>query len=283
MFRKQKSKIKYFFQVFLLVSISLLFVSPALANQITISSVLKLINQDRAKNGQLALEKNDKLTKVAQDKLNDMIAHHYFAHTSPSGISPWHWYKKNKYDYQYAGENLAINFLTVEKQNKAWMASPEHQKNILSEHYLQTGIAIGAGIVNGQMSIITVEEFGALFGAKPTISNQVVFSVNQKANLLNQKNKAIPQVLAVKDKMPNNLKINNNSYLKNSKSLSLETRVKEKISQHKIAIFNFISGLFMSIFSISIILLPLVFLSVATEKIIVMNQENKQRQSLKEV
>jgi uncharacterized protein YkwD len=43
-------------------------------------------------------------------KANDMATLSYFAHTSPSGLTPWHWFAKANYVFSYAGENLAIDF-----------------------------------------------------------------------------------------------------------------------------------------------------------------------------
>ena len=94
-----------------------------------------------------------------------MIKNDYFAHTSPQGISPWYWYDKDNYDYKYAGENLAINFLKAEDQQKAWMDSPTHRKNIFNPNYQEIGVAVAAGEINNQTAIITVQEFGTLSGA----------------------------------------------------------------------------------------------------------------------
>jgi hypothetical protein len=141
------------------------FSGTALASEINREKVIELVNVARVTQGDFPLAENAKLDRVAEDKLNDMITKGYFAHTSPKGVTPWFWYSKNNYDYKYAGENLAINFLSAEDEQKAWMESPLHRKNILNSNYREIGVAVGAGEINGRMSIIAVQEFGTLAGA----------------------------------------------------------------------------------------------------------------------
>ena len=61
-------------------------------------------------------------------KAQDMATLGYFAHVSPDGKTPWYWIEKVGYDYQYAGENLAINFSDSKDVTNAWMASPLHKE-----------------------------------------------------------------------------------------------------------------------------------------------------------
>lgn len=135
--------------------------SIAFASEINSDSIIKLVNQSRTENSVSLLEENKTLDKVAQDKLNDMIKNNYFAHTSPAGITPWHWFDENKYDYRYAGENLALGFSSVENEHKAWMDSPTHKKNILNPNYKEIGVAVGKGTIDGSLVIIAVQEFGS--------------------------------------------------------------------------------------------------------------------------
>ena len=93
----------------------------AFASGITSENVIELVNKSRIKEGLKALVENGKLSAAARDKANDMAKKDYFAHTSPSGATPWYWLKKNEYDYKYAGENLAINFESAEQQKEEWM------------------------------------------------------------------------------------------------------------------------------------------------------------------
>jgi hypothetical protein len=136
------------------------YVSIANASEITPSKVIELVNQDRVSQGFQPLQVNDALTQAAQDKADNMMKDGYFAHTSPTGITPWYWIQKSGYDYRFAGENLAIHFTDAEGQEKAWMASIKHRDNILSPKYQDIGVAIGNTVQNGQTTIIAVQMFG---------------------------------------------------------------------------------------------------------------------------
>lgn len=144
-----------------LMLLSVFFTSFVQASDITADMVIKLTNKAREKAGVAVLVKNDLLQKAAEQKAQDMIDKDYFAHVSPQGKSPWDWIQGVGYDYQYAGENLAINFTNAEDEQEAWMKSPLHQKNILNSNYEEIGVAVEQGVINGQKTILTVQEFGA--------------------------------------------------------------------------------------------------------------------------
>jgi hypothetical protein len=133
----------------------------ALASEITPAAVIKLVNDSRVSSGITELKENKKLDQVAKDKVQDMITYKYFSHNSPSGATPWDWFEKNKYNYKYAGENLAMDFYSAEKQHQAWMDSATHRKNILNPAYLEIGVAVSQGMINGHIATITVQMFGA--------------------------------------------------------------------------------------------------------------------------
>jgi len=157
-------------------------ISKVYAAEINEQSVVKLINESRMTAGLDVIVSDNTLNKVAADKLEDMIKNNYFAHTSPKGLTPWNWYEKEGYDYKFAGENLAINFLTAESQHKAWMASPTHRKNIMNPLFRDVGVAVGAGEINGQMAIITVQEFGTLYSEANEVSDSAPAVPNGKSS-----------------------------------------------------------------------------------------------------
>lgn len=180
-------------------------VSPALASEINADNVIKYVNAAREKEGLDDLKVSEKLTEVATAKVNDMVAQHYFAHTSPAGLNPWHWYELKGYDYKYAGENLAINFTTAEAEQAAWMNSPTHKKNILNINYSEIGVAVAAGEVNGEMGIIAVQEFGTL--AHPGAGNAEKNFAPVKDKALPDTSKFVPTVLSTgSQKINENLK-----------------------------------------------------------------------------
>lgn len=155
----------------------------AQASDITAEMVIKLTNKARQSAGVAELKKNDLLTKAAQQKAEDMLDKDYFAHVSPQGKSPWDFIEGAGYDYHFAGENLAINFTNSEEQQKAWMESELHRKNILNPEYEEIGVAVRSGKIDGEKTIVTVQEFGTqmpgVVGEK-VVAKKVVAGESQK-------------------------------------------------------------------------------------------------------
>lgn len=119
--------------------------------------VLELINYDRRINGLSELTLDPTLNLAALAKAQDMVSNNYFAHTSPEGTAPWHWFKALGYEYAYAGENLAQGFTDAHELQESLMASPSHRANLLSPFYSQLGLAV---VQVGKSSIV-VEMFGS--------------------------------------------------------------------------------------------------------------------------
>ena len=84
----------------------------------------------------------------------------YFAHESPTGVTPWFWFKEAGYTFLYAGENLAINFTESSDVENAWMASPKHKENILNANFREIGIATVDGVYNNNPTTFVVQMFG---------------------------------------------------------------------------------------------------------------------------
>ena len=127
------------------------------ATNISHSGLLSGTNSERAANGLASLSSNSQLNTAAQNKAADMAANDYWAHTSPSGVTPWYWITASGYKYQTAGENLAYGFLTSSETIAGWMASPGHRANILNASFTE----VGFGFVNvenyqgnGQQTIV---------------------------------------------------------------------------------------------------------------------------------
>lgn len=106
------------------------------------------------------LKENPTLDRAASQKLQDMINGQYFAHTSPSGILPWHWFDTNDYKYVYAGENLAIGFLTAEGTVDAWENSPSHRQNLLNPNFKEIGVAVAPATIQNSEGFLVVQLFG---------------------------------------------------------------------------------------------------------------------------
>lgn len=127
------------------------------------AALSSLTNNDRITKGLGHLEYDSLLTKAAQEKANDMAIHGYFAHVSPTGKTPWFWLDQMGYKYDYAGENLAVNFIDSQDVETAWMNSPSHRDNILKKEYTKSGIAVAQGMYQGQEVTFVVQLF-----AKPS-------------------------------------------------------------------------------------------------------------------
>lgn len=153
---KQKSIASLFVILLVFAGYSL----PVLASDITPDRVVELVNGSRVNGGLRALRVDDRLTLAAQMKLDDMFEKGYFSHTSPDGTTPWVWVEKSGYDYTHAGENLAIHFVSAEKEHEAWMKSPTHRRNILSDEYADIGVAVGQGTLEGVKTTVAVQFFG---------------------------------------------------------------------------------------------------------------------------
>ncbi len=116
------------------------------------------------------LKENPVLDQAASQKLQDMITNQYFAHTSPLGISPWRWIEVNNYGYVYAGENLAIGFLTAKDAVDAWENSPSHRANLANPNFKEIGVAVAPAKIQNSEGFLVVQLFGTPKPAKPAVA-----------------------------------------------------------------------------------------------------------------
>lgn len=107
--------------------------------------VLKLVNQERAKQGLKALTLSPELTNVATIKAKDMRDKGYFDHTSPTYGSPFDMMKRFGIQYSSAGENIAAGQKTSQEVMNSWLNSSGHRANILNKDYEQLGVGYVEG------------------------------------------------------------------------------------------------------------------------------------------
>lgn len=131
-----------------------------ISSDITLDQLLKATNEKRQQNSLPPLRLNPQLNSAAEKKAEDMFTYNYWAHISPKGVTPWVFIKEAGYSYVYAGENLAKGFSSAQDAVDAWMASPDHRENELSQNYQDVGFAVKTGKLNGEETIVIVEEFG---------------------------------------------------------------------------------------------------------------------------
>ncbi len=145
--------------------------------------ILDLTNDARTSNNQKVLTRNPVLDEVAKLKAEDMARLGYFAHNSPTGVTPWHWFDKVGYVFKYAGENLAINFTESTDVEKAWLDSPTHRANILNSHFTEIGIATIDAIYQGIPTTFVVQSFGTpAYPKKEPVFKDLKTASNSKAN-----------------------------------------------------------------------------------------------------
>lgn len=253
----QTTKTKYLIQSAVIAVVFMFFSSMAQASEITPDNIIKYVNLARASQGVDSLIINDKLMKVAQDKLNDMLNNKYFAHTSPTGVNPWYWFQHENYDYHFAGENLAINFVSAEGEQAAWMASPMHKKNILDSNFQEIGVAVGKQEVDGQTSIIAVQEFGTTFAGARTGDRN--FSPLGKKQIIEENNQLVPQVLSVKN------------------VAEPKTGLAEWFGNNKIEIMDMSVMIVAMLFILSTAIMAGAFLSVALDNLVAILETKKQK------
>jgi uncharacterized protein YkwD len=138
------------------------------------AATLCLINQERARNDELPLRLNADLQEAANEHSREMVEKDYFAHVSPSGMTPLERVRATGYipspqDGYTIGENIAwgtLELSTPQAIVKAWIASPEHLANILESHYTDTAIGVApaapASLANGQQGAVYSQEFGVI-------------------------------------------------------------------------------------------------------------------------
>lgn len=124
------------------------------------SVLVEKTNKTRTSIAMNELAISDELVYAAQLKANDMAAKGYFAHNSPDGKTPWDWLDAAGYEYQTAGENLAVNFVDSTDVHNAWLNSPTHKANIVRDGFTEIGIATAEGTYKGQKAVFVAQFFG---------------------------------------------------------------------------------------------------------------------------
>ena len=176
------------------------------AANISVDQVVSLTNQQRALSGLAPLQFNQDLANAAHLKGEHMLAHDYWAHVAPDGTEPWNFFRNVNYRYRYAGENLARDFSDAPSAVDAWMASPTHKENILSDHYNEIGVAVVVGDLSGFDTTIIVQFFGRKLNETVPIA-----TVNEEKTLDNlTNNEEGPQVLPEETKVAANVSENKN-------------------------------------------------------------------------
>lgn len=119
------------------------------------AEAVRLTNVQRAKHGCSALRMDTHLRAAARAHSKDMHVHHYFAHNSQNGTTPWDRIKAAGYSSPGA-ENIAQGYPTAQAVLNAWMNSEGHRANILNCSLK----AVGIGVEYGQNGPWWTQDFG---------------------------------------------------------------------------------------------------------------------------
>lgn len=155
--------IKYLskYRLSLLIVLMGIFLFPQFARLATITppAVIDLTNDKRQEHGLSPLQADQYLAKAARLKAKTILEEQTFKHEL-NNKKFFYWIDQTPYQYEYAGENLAIDFQRTENIVQAWMDSAPHRKNILNSHYKDIGIAVVEGEFNGHKSTVVVQMLG---------------------------------------------------------------------------------------------------------------------------
>jgi len=132
-----------------------------------VRATLCVLNAQRARHDLGALRLNRKLSTAARRHSRAMVREHFFSHSSPTGATfvdriratgylsgGWSW---------RVGENIAYGSgsrSTPRSIGRAWMNSPGHRANILSDSFGSIGIGIASGTPVGTAGATYTTDFG---------------------------------------------------------------------------------------------------------------------------
>lgn len=164
--------------------------------------ITEITNEERADAGLAPLTENALLTAAAQLKAEDMAAKGYFAHTSPEGLTPWHWFGQVGYKYTHAGENLAVNFFESADVAEAWMNSPTHKANIVKANYTEIGVGVASGTFEGKRTVFVAQLFGTPISLAPVAVAPTPTSAGEEGALVSEPNVPTPEPELIEPERP---------------------------------------------------------------------------------
>jgi uncharacterized protein YkwD len=136
-------------------------------NHALVRATLCVLNVHRARHDLGALRLNRKLSTAARRHSRAMVRERFFSHESPNGASFVDRIRATGYlegaQSWSAGENIAYGSgtrSTPRSIGRAWMNSPGHRANILSESFVQIGIGIASGTPVGAGGATYTTDFG---------------------------------------------------------------------------------------------------------------------------
>ena len=108
------------------------------------SEIVQLVNTHRVSIGLNALIDDAAVRDLARGHSQHMIAHRFFSHTNPEGLTFDDRFTEAGIEWSHAGENIAAGYGTAAAAFQAWMASPGHKENIERDLWTHTGVGYAA-------------------------------------------------------------------------------------------------------------------------------------------
>jgi len=105
--------------------------------------VVRLVNQERAKNGLKSLTINTAVQAAAQVRAKEIQSS--FSHTRPDGRNFSTALQEQKASFRGAGENIAWGQKSPAQVMEAWMNSSGHRANILNPNFTTIGVGYDQG------------------------------------------------------------------------------------------------------------------------------------------
>lgn len=131
-------------------------------------ATLCLVNKQRAKRHLKPFVAQPTLGGVANRFAAELVAEHFFDHTSPTGTTMLERIKGTSYlkgavSRWWVGENIAYgtgSLATPKAIVNAWMHSAGHRANILDSHFREIGLGVALGSPDGPDGATYVHDFG---------------------------------------------------------------------------------------------------------------------------
>ena len=100
--------------------------------------VVRLVNEERAKEGLSPLTVDASAAQAAQVRAEELVE--LYDHTRPDGSSCFTALDQAGGSYWTAGENIAVGYSSPASVVESWMNSPGHRANILSSSFTKIGV-----------------------------------------------------------------------------------------------------------------------------------------------
>ena len=133
------------------------------------AAVVCLVNQQRNARGLPSLTASPQLDSSAQAWTNVMVATGNFTHGPGTAFAGR--ISAAGYNWQFAGENIAAGYGTPSAAVGAWMASPDHCRNILDPSFRNVGTGESTGAVGDNGTGTWTQDFGLLASQPPLSHN----------------------------------------------------------------------------------------------------------------